>query len=57
MPWTFASDRFGRKPIVLYGRVGMAVSMAFFGMSRNYWMMIVTRCICGLFGGTQTLVH
>ena len=54
MPWTFASDYFGRKPVVLCGRVGMAVSIALFGMSKKYWTMIVTRCICGIFGGTQT---
>lgn len=50
LPWTYASDYFGREPIALYG---MWLSMALFGMSKTYWMMIVTRCVCGIFGGTH----
>lgn len=53
LPWTYAPDYSGREPIALYGRLGMGVSMALFGMSKTYWMMIVTRCVCGIFGGTQ----
>lgn len=54
LPCSFISDRYGRKAIVLLGTLGMALSIALFGMSKTYWMMIVTRCIGGTLGGTAS---
>lgn len=56
LPWTYASDRFGRKPVVLYGAVGMAISTAGFGFSKTYGMMIIIRCLGGAFAGTRSCV-
>ncbi|KLO14775.1 hypothetical protein SCHPADRAFT_299802 [Schizopora paradoxa] len=56
MPCSIASDRFGRKPIVLLGTVGLAISMIFFGVSKTYGAMIATRCIGGMLGGTYACV-
>src|SRR5258707_9684369 len=51
MPASAISDRWGRKPVLLFGTAGVAVAMASFGLSTKYWMMIVTRCIGGGIGG------
>lgn len=52
MPCSFISDHFGRRPIVLLGTIGMSLSIALFGLSKSYGMMIATRCIGGTLGGT-----
>ncbi|KAH8111331.1 MFS general substrate transporter [Phellopilus nigrolimitatus] len=54
MPCSFMSDRLGRKPVVLAGTAGMALSITLFGVSKSYWMMIATRCIGGTLGGTMS---
>ncbi|KLO14776.1 MFS general substrate transporter [Schizopora paradoxa] len=54
MPCSIASDHLGRKPIVLIGTAGLAISMIFFGMSKTYGAMIATRCIGGMLGGTYS---
>ncbi|KAI5122012.1 hypothetical protein M0805_008004 [Coniferiporia weirii] len=52
IPCSFISDRLGRKPVVIMGTLGMAMSISLFGMSKSYWAMIATRCIGGMLGGT-----
>lgn len=52
LPCSFISDHYGRKIVALGGTIGMAISIAFFGMSKTFWMMVVTRCIGGTLGGT-----
>ena len=49
--WGAASDRYGRRPILLLGPFGLALAMLFFGLSDKYWMLIVSRCIQGIFNG------
>jgi len=49
--WGAASDRFGRRPILLLGPFGLALSMLIFGLSDKYWMLVVSRCIQGMFNG------
>lgn len=57
LPWTYASDRFGRKPIVMYGSLGMAVTTTMFGFSKTYGTMIIIRCVGGIFAGTRSSVN
>ena len=57
MPCSLASDRIGRKPVILLGTVGMAISIALFGMSKSYWAMVTTRCIGGMLGGVWASVR
>ncbi|KAJ7434864.1 major facilitator superfamily domain-containing protein [Mycena latifolia] len=38
--WSRASDRIGRKPILLIGLFGTAVSMLCFGLSPTFWALI-----------------
>ncbi|KAJ6540841.1 major facilitator superfamily domain-containing protein [Mycena vulgaris] len=49
--WSRASDRVGRKPILLLGLFGTAVSMLCFGLSRTFWALVASRCLTGLLNG------
>ncbi|KAG6877031.1 hypothetical protein C0993_010905 [Termitomyces sp. T159_Od127] len=49
--WGRASDYFGRRPVLLIGPVGLALSMLGFGLSTNYWSLVVSRCMQGAFNG------
>ncbi|KAF7312025.1 Major facilitator superfamily multidrug-resistance DHA1 sub-family [Mycena indigotica] len=46
-----ASDRYGRRPVLLFGPFGLALSMLGFGMSKYFWSMVVFRCMQGAFNG------
>ncbi|GLB44969.1 putative major facilitator superfamily protein [Lyophyllum shimeji] len=49
--WGRLSDRIGRRPVLLLGPLGLALAMTFFGLSRNFWMLVVSRCAQGVFNG------
>jgi len=49
--WGRASDTIGRRPILLGGMIGLAGSMIGFGLSKRYWMLILSRCAQGAFNG------
>ncbi|KAJ7486967.1 major facilitator superfamily domain-containing protein [Mycena latifolia] len=49
--WSRASDRFGRKPILLIGLFGTSVSMLCFGLSRTFGGLVASRCLTGLLNG------
>ncbi|KAG6835018.1 hypothetical protein H0H93_005565 [Arthromyces matolae] len=49
--WSRASDAIGRKPILLLGLFGTSVSMICFGLSRTFWGLVLSRCLCGLLNG------
>ncbi|KDQ12903.1 hypothetical protein BOTBODRAFT_404881 [Botryobasidium botryosum FD-172 SS1] len=51
LPCSYASDRFGRKPVIVIGMAGLAVSMIFFPLSRSLSSMIMFRCLSGALGG------
>ncbi|KAJ6589490.1 major facilitator superfamily multidrug-resistance, DHA1 sub-family [Mycena capillaripes] len=46
-----ASDRYGRRPVLLFGPVGLALSMLGFGLSKRFWSLVVFRCLQGAFNG------
>ncbi|KAJ7473393.1 major facilitator superfamily domain-containing protein [Mycena latifolia] len=54
--WNRASDRIGRKPILLIGLFGTAVSMLCLGLSRTFWVLIASRCLSGLLNGNLGVV-
>ncbi|KAJ7284947.1 major facilitator superfamily domain-containing protein [Mycena rebaudengoi] len=51
LQWSRASDHIGRKPILLLGLFGTALSMICFGLSRTFWTLVVSRCLTGLLNG------
>jgi len=46
--WGKQSDRFGRKPILLIGIFGNALSLLLFGLAPNLWMLFVARALSGI---------
>jgi len=46
--WGALSDRFGRKPILLIGAFGNALSLLMFGFSTQLWMMYAARALGGI---------
>ncbi len=52
IPWGWAADYWGRKPILVSSLAGVAIATAIFGLCKTIWQMIVFRCFAGLFAGT-----
>ena len=50
--WGRASDRYGRKPVLVLSLLGSTVATALFGMSQSIAQMIAARCFAGVFAGT-----
>ena len=46
--WGSLSDRFGRKPILVIGVFGNAISLALMGFSTSYWMLFGSRALAGV---------
>ncbi|KAJ3747846.1 major facilitator superfamily domain-containing protein [Lentinula detonsa] len=51
MLWGHASDRYGRRPVLLLGPLGLAIVTSLFGLSTKYWTLIVFRSLQGVFNG------
>ncbi|KAF9532627.1 major facilitator superfamily transporter [Crepidotus variabilis] len=49
--WSRTSDRVGRKPVLLMGLFGTMISILLFGLSRTFWTLVLSRCLCGLLNG------
>ncbi len=49
--WGSLSDRYGRKPVVLFGLCGVAISSLIFGLAKNYWVALLARFIGGSLNG------
>ena len=46
--WGAISDRIGRKPVLMIGLVGYALSSLLFGLSTELWMLFGSRALSGL---------
>jgi len=46
--WGGLSDRIGRKPILLIGILGYAVTMVWFGLANTLWMLFAARILSGV---------
>ncbi|KAH7392953.1 major facilitator superfamily domain-containing protein [Pyrenochaeta sp. MPI-SDFR-AT-0127] len=55
--WGRASDKWGRKPVLIISLVGVAVATTLFGMSQNLLQMILARCFAGVFAGSVVTVR
>ncbi|KAF8217624.1 major facilitator superfamily multidrug-resistance, DHA1 sub-family [Mycena galopus ATCC 62051] len=54
--WGHASDRFGRRPILLLGPLGLALSLIGFGASKTFASLVFWRSLQGVFNGNIGVV-
>ncbi|ESK83417.1 major facilitator superfamily multidrug- dha1 sub-family [Moniliophthora roreri MCA 2997] len=54
--WGRASDKMGRRPILLLGPLGLAFAMLGFGLSKTFWQMLFFRCWQGMANGNIGVV-
>lgn len=57
MIWGAISDRYGRKPIVLFGLVGVAISSLLFGLAQTYWVALLARFVGGALNGNVSVMQ
>jgi hypothetical protein len=55
--WGNISDRIGRKPIVLSGLCGVALSCVMFGLAKKYLVALVARLIGGMLNGNVAVMQ
>ncbi|KAJ5340647.1 hypothetical protein N7541_009771 [Penicillium brevicompactum] len=55
--WGRASDRIGRKPVLVYSMFGVTLATGLFGMAKTIPQMIIFRCIAGIFAGTIVTIR
>ncbi|KAI8630461.1 MFS general substrate transporter [Xylariaceae sp. FL1651] len=55
--WGALSDRYGRKPIVLFGLGGVAISCLIFGLAEKYWVALLARFIGGALNGNVAVMQ
>ncbi|CAK9439687.1 uncharacterized protein LODBEIA_P37870 [Lodderomyces beijingensis] len=55
--WGHAADKYGRKPIILVGCLGTALSMLVFGFSPNFYVAFLARVMMGLLNGNVSIMR
>ncbi|KAF8968270.1 major facilitator superfamily domain-containing protein [Flammula alnicola] len=56
MYWSRLSDQIGRKPVLLLGTLALAISTTSFGLSRTFWVLVVSRCIFTAFNSNAGVI-
>lgn len=51
LQWGRLSDYYGRRPVLLFGPLGLALSMYAFGLSKSFWQLCLFRFLQGMFNG------
>ncbi|KAH8824358.1 major facilitator superfamily domain-containing protein [Flagelloscypha sp. PMI_526] len=51
MFWQLASEKYGRRPVLVVAPLGLGLSMIAFGLSDTFWGLAVTRTLQGIFNG------
>ncbi|VFQ85567.1 unnamed protein product [Cuscuta campestris] len=49
--WGIIADRYGRKPVIIFGTASVVIFNTLFGFSINFWMAIITRFLLGSLNG------
>ncbi|RDX43402.1 MFS general substrate transporter [Lentinus brumalis] len=49
--WSRLSDHIGRKPVLLVGVGGLAISMVCFGLSKTFLTLVISRSLVGMLNG------
>jgi MFS family permease len=47
----------GRRPVILFGITGIAVTTVLFGLSKSLPMMLIARALAGLCSGNTAVIH
>ncbi|KAM0329199.1 hypothetical protein ACHAQA_004498 [Verticillium albo-atrum] len=55
--WGTLSDHYGRKPVVLIGLGGVALSSLIFGFAQKYWVALLARFIGGALNGNVSVMQ
>lgn len=55
--WGTLSDRIGRKPVLLMGLFGTAISLTLFGFSKNYYFAFFARSLAGALNGNIAVLR
>ena len=57
--WGMASDRFGRRSVLIFGPLGLSITMFGFGASKQFWSLVMFRFFQGVFNGNMgpSLAH
>ncbi|WAR61768.1 hypothetical protein PtB15_12B458 [Puccinia triticina] len=55
--WATLSDRIGRKPILLSGLTGLAISMISLSLQTSFAGMVVARCVAGIMNGNLPILQ
>lgn len=55
--WGTLSDHYGRKPVVLFGLGGVAISSLIFGFAKSYWVALLARLIGGALNGNVSVMQ
>ncbi|CAE6468440.1 unnamed protein product [Rhizoctonia solani] len=50
------SDRIGRRPVLMFGLLGQAVSIFLFGLSKQFWQLVASRSLSGALNGNVGVV-
>lgn len=50
--WGRASDKLGRKPIMIVSLLGISLATGAFGFGKSIRQLVIFRCVAGLFAGT-----
>ena len=55
--WGRLSDRIGRRPVLLVGLAGSAVSYLVFALAGSFWLLLVSRMVAGAMGATVNVAQ
>ena len=53
--WGMASDRFGRRSVLIFGPLGLSITMLGFGASTQFLSLVIFRFCQGAFNGNMGL--
>ncbi|KAI0090258.1 MFS general substrate transporter [Irpex rosettiformis] len=56
LQWSRISDQIGRKPVLLVGVAGLCFSMIFFGLSKTFMSLVLSRCLVGMLNGNLGVI-
>ena len=49
------SDRYGRRPVLIYSQIGSMVGFLILGFANTVWLLVLSRFVDGISGGNITI--